>query len=115
MKNKITIIGHVGSVRPGKTENNLDVLGIDLAINRKVGDKEYVDWVKVKVWGVLAVKLAPHIQKGDKLLVSGRAEAKGYLRKDGTAGADLVVHANNVEFFTARQAPVDNSSEDENN
>ena len=114
MKNETTIMGHVGSVRLGKTENNLDVLGIDVAINRKVGDKEYVDWVKVKVWGVLATKLEPHIQKGDKLLVSGRVEAKGYLRADGTAGADLVLHASNVELLTAPKAKVDHSSEDEN-
>lgn len=112
MNNETTIVGHVGSVRLGKTENNLDVLGIDLALNRKVGDKEYVDWVKVKVWGERGKKLAPYIQKGDKLLVSGRAEAKGYLRKDGTAAADLVLHASNVELLTTRKGGAESSSED---
>jgi len=111
MKTNMTIMGHVGSVQLYQNEGKAEVLSIDLASNRKVGDKEYVDWIKVKVWGALATKLAPLIQKGDKLLVSGRPEAKGYLRKDGTAGADLVLHADDVQLLTARKAAAADSEE----
>ena len=113
--NEATILGNVGSVQLGKTPNNLDVLSVDLACNHKGGDKGFTDWVKVKVWGERAPKLAPYIQKGDKLLVTGRPEAKGYLRKDGTAGADLVLHANEVEFLSSRKPAPGESTEDENN
>lgn len=117
--NTATILGNVGSTRLFQEEENKDkqdLLSIDVACNSKSGEKEYVSWYKVKVWGALAAKLAPLIQKGDKLLVSGRPEAKGYLRKDGTAGADLVLHADDVQLLTTRQAAVDdNSSVDENN
>jgi single-stranded DNA-binding protein len=113
--NTATILGHVGFIRLFQHENKPDLLAIDVACNSKAGDKEYVDWYKVKVWGALATKLASLIQKGDKLLVNGRPEAKGYLRKDGTAGADLLLHADDVQLLTARSAaaaePVANAEE----
>lgn len=99
--NNITVLGHVGSVRAVHSKNT-DVLNIDLACNRTVGDKEYVDWYKAKVWGEFANELEPQIQKGDQLKVSGRVEAKGYLRKDGTAGADLVLHADDVQLMSCQ-------------
>lgn len=109
----IVVIGNVGSVRLFPNENSQDVLKVDLACNRKQGDKEYTDWIRVKVWGDRGPKLAPHIRKGDKLYVRGRPEAKGFLRKDGTAAADLVLHAAEVLFLTARKdVPEDDSAED---
>jgi len=112
MKTNTTIVGHVGSVRLVQSaENKHDVLNIDVATNRMVGDKVYTDWYKVKVWGPLAAKLASQIQKGDKLLVTGRPEAKGYLRKDGTAGADLVLHADDVQLLSSRKSTEDDSEE----
>lgn len=107
------VIGNVGSVRLFPNENNNDVLNVDLACNHKQGDKEYTDWIRVKVWGDRASKLAPHIHKGDKLYVRGRPEAKGYLRKDGTACADLVLHASEIEFFSARKAAAEVESTEE--
>lgn len=107
----MTIHGNVGSTRLFQNEGKPDILNIDVACNSKSGEKEFVDWYKVKVWGPLAGKLAPLIQKGDKLLVSGRPEAKGYLRKDGTVGADLVLHADDVQLLTARNAAAADSEE----
>jgi single-stranded DNA-binding protein len=102
--NTATILGNVGSTRLfQEEENKQDLLNIDVACNSKSCGKEHVTWYKVKVWGALAAKLAPLIQKGDKLLISGRPEAKGYLRKDGTVGADLVLHADDVQLLTARR------------
>lgn len=78
------------------------MLNVSLATNRRVGDREFVDWTSVKVWGERAEKLAPHVGKGTKLLVTGRPEARGYTAADGTAKAELVVHANEIEFLSAK-------------
>lgn len=97
------LIGNVGSskfvnVGGGK----MPVLNISLASSRKVGDREYTDWVSCKVWGDRSEKLAQHISKGMKLLVRGRPEAKGYTKGDGTAGAELILHVDTLEFLSPK-------------
>ena len=108
---EVKTTGNVGSCRlvaaPGKTP----VLNISLATNRKVGDREFTDWSSVKIWGERAQRLAPHITKGTKLLISGRPEARAYKANDGTAKAELVIHANDVEFLSGKMQTEDIEAE----
>lgn len=99
---KIEIVGNVGTCRLVTAAGKSPVLNISLAANRKMGDREFVDWVSVKVWGERASKLSPHIGKGTKLLVIGRPEARPYKANDGTPKAELVVHAAEIEFLSAK-------------
>ena len=99
---KIELIGNAGTCRLVTTADKSPVLNISMATNRKVREREYVDWVSVKVWGERAERLSPHITKGTKLLVIGRPEARAYKANDGTAKAELVVHANEIEFLSAK-------------
>jgi len=99
---KTEIIGNVGTCRLVKAPGKAPVLNVSLAANRKMGDREFVDWVSVKVWGERAERLAPHITKGSKLLVIGRPEARSFKAADGTAKAELVVHASEIEFLSAK-------------
>jgi single-strand DNA-binding protein len=97
------LIGNVGSskfvaVGGGK----MPVLNISLASSRKVGDREYTDWVSCKVWGERAEKLDQHVNKGTKLLVRGRPEAKGFTKGDGTPGAELILHVDTLEFLSPK-------------
>ena len=97
------VIGNVGSVRffnAGK----MPVLNISLASSRRIGEKQYTDWVSAKVWGERAEKLQEHVVKGMRLLVRGRPEAKGFQRDDGTTAGELVVHVNELEFLTAKKS-----------
>lgn len=103
MKLKITAIGHVGSAKLIKTEGKVPLLAIDLATNQRVGGKESTVWVRVKVWYERAEKLAAHVPKGTMLLVCGRPEARAFKRADGSLDADLVIHADDVEFLSARK------------
>ena len=95
-----TIIGNVGTCRLVQAKGKSPVLNISLATNRKVGEKDYTDWTSVKVWGDRAPKISPHISKGIKILVTGRPEARAYKAADGTAKAELIVHANEIEFLS---------------
>lgn len=97
-----TITGHVGTVRLVEPKGKSPVLNISIACNRRVGEKEFTDWVSCKIWGERGQKLAPHIAKGSHLLVSGRPEARPYKANDGTAKAELVVHVNELEFLSAK-------------
>jgi len=99
---EVKTTGNVGSCRLVAAAGKTPVLNISLASNRKVGEREFTDWSSVKIWGERAQKLAPHISKGTKLLISGRPEARAYKGNDGLAKAELVIHANDVEFLSGK-------------
>lgn len=98
------IIGNVGSVRFARA-GETQVLNISIATSRKLGEREFTDWVAAKIWGERASKLAPHIQKGAKLLLRGRPEAKGFQKRDGNVAGELVVHINELEFLSGKSKP----------
>jgi len=97
------VIGNVGSCKFTKA-GETSVLNISLASSRRIGEKQFTDWVSAKVWGERAEKLKEHIVKGMKLLVRGRAEARGYKRADGTMAGELILHVNDLEFLTPKKA-----------
>ena len=95
------VIGNVGSVKffnAGSTP----VLNINIASSRRIGEREFTDWVSAKVWGERAEKLKEHVAKGMKLLVRGRCEAKAYKRDDDTLAGELVLHVDTLEFLSPK-------------
>lgn len=99
---EVKVTGNVGTCRLVTAAGKSPVLNVSLATNRKVGDREYTDWSSIKIWGERALKLAPYIGKGSKLLITGRPEARAFKSNDGTAKAELVIHANEIEFLSAK-------------
>lgn len=99
---EIKVTGNCGTCRLVKAVGKSPVLNVSLATNRKVGEREFTDWTSIKIWGERAERLAPHISKGTKLLVTGRPEARAFKANDGTAKAELVVHASEIEFLSAK-------------
>lgn len=99
---EVKVTGNVGRCKLVTTQGKSPVLNLSLATNRKVGDREFTDWSSVKIWGERAIRIAPYITTGTKLLVSGRPEARAYKGNDGTAKAELVIHANEVEFLSGK-------------
>lgn len=111
---EIIITGHVGSLRFAQA-GTMQVLNLSVASSRRINDREFTDWVSCKVWGERAAKLQQHIQKGAKLLLRGRPEAKGYQRQDGTMAGELVLHVRELEFLSPKTNPTENggTGEDE--
>ena len=99
---EITLTGTVGSCKLVTTSGKSSVLNINIATNRRVGDREFTDWTAAKVWGERAEKLASHVAKGAKLLIKGRPEAKGYVAGDGTPKGELIVHVSELEFLSPK-------------
>lgn len=97
-----TLTGYVGSVKFVHAPRKSQVLNINLASNRRVGEREFTDWVSAKVWGERGEKLSSHIQKGMHLLVTGRPEARGFKKADGTAAGELVLHVTELEFLSSK-------------
>lgn len=97
-----TLTGYVGSTKYVHARGKTQVLNINLASNRRVGDRDYTDWISAKVWGERAEKLTAHIHKGMHLLVTGRPEARGFRKPDGTAVGELVLHVSELEFLSSK-------------
>jgi single-stranded DNA-binding protein len=108
-----TLTGYVGSTKLVQAPGKSQVLNINLASNRRVGDREFTDWVSAKIWGERAEKLSSHIQKGMHLLVTGRPEARGFKKGDGTAAGELVLHVSELEFLSAK--PKEEAGDDPTN
>lgn len=114
MKFETFAVGHVGCAQLIKNEGKSSLLAIDLATNYRIGGKETTTWIRVKIWNERGEKLAPHMQKGTLLLVRGRCEAKAFKRNDGSLDADLVLHANDVEFLSAKKTAEEFGEDGEN-
>lgn len=97
-----TLTGFVGSTKLVQARGKTQVLNVNLASNRRVGEREFTDWVSAKIWGDRAERLAAHIHKGMHILVTGRPEARGFKKADGTPAGELVLHVAELEFLSPK-------------
>lgn len=108
MKLKTILVGQVAQEKLVQIEGKkpfLD-LNVDVVLKSAVG-KEYTQWVRVKVWHPLAEEIEPLLSKGSMVEVTGRPEVKPYSRRDGSPGAELIVHADEIRVLA------DEETEDE--
>ena len=80
--NQVTLIGHAGQDATIQHFASTDrkVASFSLATTEKYGDNEKTTWHNIVAWGYLADR---PVQKGDKIMVSGRIENRKW-EKDGT-------------------------------
>lgn len=79
--NTCTLAGRVGRAELRNTTNS-KVLSFSIATSEFVGDKEYTSWVNACVWGNYAETLAPSVQKGVRIIATGKLRSRSY-EKDG--------------------------------
>lgn len=85
-----TVESVVSSVQSLKTVNRKSVLNfsIPLSISAKSPNgSQYIDsdtlWVNCAIWGKTAEVIAPHLQKGDVVRVTGSLRGNAYNSQDG--------------------------------
>ncbi len=102
--NLITLGGNIGSdMEVRYTQNGKAIGSFPLAVTNGYGDNKRTMWITCMVFGERAEKLAPHIRKGGKIVVSGRLDVRQYDRNDGTKGTAVEVAVNDLEFFNINQ------------
>lgn len=118
--NKCMIIGNLVRDPEVKTMNDGGtVCQFTVAVNRKLRSGEKTaDYVNVSAWERLADLCVQYLAKGDKVMVSGRASARGWIGRDGNARAAMEISANEVEFLSSRRddasaAPAASKTSDE--
>ena len=102
--NSITLGGNIGNdMEVRYTQNGKAIGSFPLAVTNGYGDNKRVMWITCLVFGERAEKLAPHIRKGGKIVVSGRLDVRQFDRNDGTKGTAVEVAVNDLEFFSINQ------------
>jgi single-stranded DNA-binding protein len=98
------VSGHIGNVKlvkkqPNGQENGYTVLTFSVASNSASrSGEEVTNWVTGKLWGPRAEALAPHVLKGQAVVIQGRPEARGYASGNEIRG-ELSLHVSNFEFL----------------
>ena len=79
------------------------VCSFTVAENRRARDgRELVNYIRVSAWGKLGEICASYLSKGRKVMVSGRASARGWIGRDGGARAGIEMTAEKMELLTAK-------------
>lgn len=78
MKN-LTILGGVGKQPETRTtQSGQKVTGFSIGVDDGYGDKKRTIWFDVSFWGKRGEVIAQHVNKGDKLCVSGELSTREY-------------------------------------
>lgn len=94
------IAGNVGNVKEVRDVGGDKVLNFSVAVDNgkdKSGEKREPTWYDCALWGKRAESLAPYIQKGSKLALSGRPGARAH---EGKAYLSLTV--NELTFMSSK-------------
>jgi single-strand DNA-binding protein len=98
---KVQLLGHIGKdAETRMTSNGNEVTSFSLATNYRAGNEEQTTWWNVQIWGERGKKLAPHLNKGKQVYVSGDIKGpRTYVDKNGnTQVAPLDVRLDHFEF-----------------
>ena len=88
------------------TKSGMKGCGFSVAVNGGYGDNEAAHYVDCSIWGKRGETLAPMLQRGTAVIVSGEMKPETYPKKDGTEGTALRL---NVAPFDFQQRSKENS------
>lgn len=104
--NEVRLMGRLGQAPElSYTGDNLARGNFSLATNRSWQDRrtgewrEETDWHRVVCWGRLAERVADHVEKGQRVHVSGRLQTRSWEDRDGVRRYITEVVAASVVFL----------------
>ena len=106
--NKVLLMGNLTrDPQLKQTPNNMSVVEIGLACNRKFkgkdGDmREEVTFVDCEAWGRTAETIAKYLSKGRPVFVEGRLKLDQWQDKDGNNRSKLRVVIESFQFIDSR-------------
>lgn len=98
----LTIAGNVGSVKELREVNGDKVLNFSVAVDNgkdKHGERRESTWFDCSLWGKRAESLAPYIEKGSRLVLSGRPSARAHEGR-----AYLGISVNELTFMSGKSS-----------
>ena len=99
---KLCNLGRDAEVR--FTQSGKPVATLACAYSIGYGDNKKAQWIEAALWGDKAEKLAPHLVKGTKILLTADdVELEQYQKNDGSTGAKLRCRVVDIEFAGSKQ------------
>lgn len=93
-----TAFGNLGGDAETKTiASGKTLVTFRVASSSGFGDKKTTTWLSCSMWGTSAPKLAPHLTRGKKVIVSGEISEREYEAK-GEKRKTLEMNVTNLEF-----------------
>ena len=100
--NKVIMTGALGKDPEARfTASGLAVTNFSIAVNSGYGDKKRTDWFDVTCFNKMAETMGNCLNKGSKVLVSGRIQIDKW-DKDGQKYSKPVVIAEQIEFLDSK-------------
>lgn len=90
------IIGNLGRDAEVRKINDRDYYAFSIASTKRRGESKVTTWVSVL--RPFSDKLKPYLVKGAQVFVSGEADIKIFVTKDGKVGADVSVFADVLQL-----------------
>ncbi|MBF5051149.1 Single-stranded DNA-binding protein [Candidatus Clavichlamydia salmonicola] len=91
--------GYLGSDPEERfTANGKRVVVLRLAVKTRQSGKEETVWCKCNIWHDRFDNMLPYLKKGSALIVSGEIGVDGYLSRDGSPQASLLITADTLKF-----------------
>lgn len=91
--NNMTACGNSTEVELRFTNSGKAVASFSIAMKSKRGDEVITTWQKVEAWDSLAENLAATVEKGHRVLVTGRIKTDEYTDKEGNKRTSVVLVA----------------------
>ena len=109
--NKVILIGNLTRDPELTTTNNgISLCRFGLAVQRRFssndGERD-VDFFNIVVWRGPAENCYKYLKKGSKVGISGSIQTRSYEGNDGVKKYATDIVAEEVEFLTSKNAPVD--------
>lgn len=83
------------------TQNGKARLNISIAVNDGYGDKQYVNYFDVVIWGKTAENIKPYLGKGKQICINGRLRQDRW-DKDGQKNSRVCIVAETVQLLGGR-------------
>lgn len=105
LKNKIQLIGHIGSDPEIRTFNEdrklarFSVATNDHYTNQEGVKVEVTHWHKIIAWGKLAQICEENVSKGDEVMVTGKLTYRSYADKDQVRRTASEIQAQDIYVF----------------
>ena len=103
--NVFTFSGNLGNdAEQRHTAGGTAVLQFSVAVTSGYGDKKQTTWVRCSLFGKRGESLAPYMNKGQQVVVSGEACLREWDAKDGTKQKSLEVNVNDVTLVGGKDS-----------
>lgn len=100
--NVLNAIGNINNPELRYTQDGTPILQFSFALNSGYGEKRVTSWINCSLFGKRAETLAPMLNKGDKVGISGELTNRKYVDKQGAEKYSLELRINELTLLSSK-------------